>query len=131
MMPTVAIKNALQEGRPVPNTVFALYRGLGVNIGSMLPIVACQFGMNRYLDDAYRRIVGEAPSTAGSVAIAMGAGATSGFIGAPSEYIVIQQQKYGGTMGQEFKRAVAARGIFAIYKGLVSEKMHGNYKKEA
>lgn len=32
MQPTVAIKNALQEGRPLPRTPAALYRGLAVRI---------------------------------------------------------------------------------------------------
>ena len=30
MQPTVGIKNALQEGRPVPRSPFQLYRGLAV-----------------------------------------------------------------------------------------------------
>jgi hypothetical protein len=30
VQPTVGIKNALQEGRPVPRTISGLYRGLGV-----------------------------------------------------------------------------------------------------
>ena len=32
MQPTVAIKNALQEGRPLPRTPTALYRGLVVRM---------------------------------------------------------------------------------------------------
>jgi solute carrier family 25 citrate transporter 1 len=31
MQPTVGIKNALQEGRPIPRTPVALYRGVGVS----------------------------------------------------------------------------------------------------
>ena len=31
MQPTVAIKNALQEGRPLPRTPVAFYRGLAVS----------------------------------------------------------------------------------------------------
>lgn len=31
MQPTVAIKNALQEGRPLPRTPVAYYRGLAVS----------------------------------------------------------------------------------------------------
>lgn len=34
MQPTVAIKNALQEGRPVPRSPLALYRGLLVRGGA-------------------------------------------------------------------------------------------------
>ncbi len=39
MQPTVGIKNALQEGRPVPSSPLALYRGLLVpsrpNMGNL------------------------------------------------------------------------------------------------
>lgn len=31
MQPTVALKNALQEGRPLPRTPYALYRGYMVS----------------------------------------------------------------------------------------------------
>ena len=32
MQPTVAIKNALQEGRPLPRQIGQLYRGYGVRL---------------------------------------------------------------------------------------------------
>lgn len=31
MQPTIAIKNALQEGRPIPRSPMTLYRGLAVS----------------------------------------------------------------------------------------------------
>ncbi len=33
MQPTVGVKNALQEGRPVPRNPMVLYRGLTVSTG--------------------------------------------------------------------------------------------------
>ncbi|EEY58971.1 Mitochondrial Carrier (MC) Family [Phytophthora infestans T30-4] len=44
--PTVAIKNAMQQGRPITWTVPALYRGLGVSLASIAPISAIQFAAN-------------------------------------------------------------------------------------
>ena len=38
LQPTVGIKNALQEGRPVPRTLATLYRGLGVSPPLPLPL---------------------------------------------------------------------------------------------
>ena len=38
MQPTIAIKNALQEGRPVPWSPSALYRGLGVRNTLLRPL---------------------------------------------------------------------------------------------
>lgn len=52
MQPMVAFKNALQEGRPLPRTPLALYRGLVINCCSMAPITASQFGTNRVLEQA-------------------------------------------------------------------------------
>ncbi len=146
MQPTVGIKNALQEGRPIPRTVPALYRGLAVggacsqlpcspvspagccsprallqfscacglqwlaaanvffstpptpaslcaslchlqvSAGAMLPITAVQFGMNRALEQGYRRVTGaEKLTTGGTVAVALGAGGASAFLGCPAE----------------------------------------------
>ena len=41
MQPTIAIKNALQEGRPVPWSPSALYRGLGVRNALLRPLCIC------------------------------------------------------------------------------------------
>jgi solute carrier family 25 citrate transporter 1 len=49
MQPLVGIKNALQEGRPIPRNPAHLYRGLLMNIVSMAPITASQFGTNRLM----------------------------------------------------------------------------------
>lgn len=52
----------------------------------MLPITAVQFGMNRALEQAYRRVTGvERPGFGGTVAVAMGAGASSAFLGCAAE----------------------------------------------
>ena len=60
-----------------------------VSAGAMLPITAVQFGMNRALEQTYRRVLGTAPtaklSPGGTVAVALGAGASSAFLGCPAE----------------------------------------------
>ncbi len=48
--PTVAWKNALQEGRPLVLAPQALYRGYVINVGSFAPITCMQFGVNRLLE---------------------------------------------------------------------------------
>ena len=48
--PTVAWKNALQEGRPLPFAPKALYRGYTLNASSFVPITCLQFGVNRALE---------------------------------------------------------------------------------
>lgn len=59
---------------------------LQVSAGAMLPITATQFGMNRFLEQTYRRVTGQQQlTTGGTVAVAMGAGASSAFLGCPAE----------------------------------------------
>ena len=41
MQPTIAIKNALQEGRPIPWSPGALYRGLVVGQRVLGPLCIC------------------------------------------------------------------------------------------
>ena len=45
MQPTVTIKNALQEGRALPKTPLALYRGYLVSLRCILPLILlpCSF----------------------------------------------------------------------------------------
>ncbi|KAL4458201.1 hypothetical protein ABPG75_013066 [Micractinium tetrahymenae] len=119
MQPTVGIKNALQEGRPVPRTLPTLYRGLVVSAGAMLPITAVQFGMNRFLEQTYRRVTGaEQPGTGGRVALAMGAGASSAVLGCPAEFVMIQQQKAGRSLPAEFRHSLSTYGPLKPFKGL-------------
>ncbi|PSC69614.1 Mitochondrial Carrier (MC) Family [Micractinium conductrix] len=119
MQPTVGVKNALQEGRPVPRTIPMLYRGVVVSAGAMLPITAVQFGMNRFLEQTYRRVMKtEQLSMGGTVALAMGAGASSAFLGCPAEFVMIQQQKAGRSLAAEARHIMAAYGPLKPMKGL-------------
>lgn len=47
--PTIALKNAMQTGAPLPRSIPALYRGLGVNVASIAPITAVQFSLTAAL----------------------------------------------------------------------------------
>ncbi|CAL5225283.1 g8081 [Coccomyxa viridis] len=114
MQPTIAIKNALQEGRPVPWSPKLLYRGLGVNLGSIAPITAIQFGVHRILEAAQ----GEEVSQLGQIGAATGAGAASSLVGCPAELLMIQQQKHGRPLMQEAQRIVAKYGPTGLYRGL-------------
>lgn len=119
MQPLVAIKNALQEGRPVPRNPAHLYRGLLMNIVSMAPITASQFGTNRLMQTVVLR-KSEADLTGaerfGSAAVA---GAASAFIASPSELIIIQQQKSGRSLSAEASHFMRTYGVTSAMRGLV------------
>ncbi|GMH33328.1 hypothetical protein BSKO_01162 [Bryopsis sp. KO-2023] len=115
MQPIVAIKNALQEGRAVPWNVAHLYRGLGINILSMAPITATQFGANRMCEQLTRNITGRDVDPSGRVFCAAAAGAISGFVGSPAELLVIQQQKNGRSIINETKAVVQNYGLRSLF----------------
>ncbi|KAK9916384.1 hypothetical protein WJX75_002075 [Coccomyxa subellipsoidea] len=116
MQPTIAIKNALQEGRPIPWHPRALYRGLAVNAASIAPITAIQFGTHRLLE----RALGKDISELGKVGAAAGAGAASALVGCPAELLMIQQQKTGQRLLTEARRIVSELGALGLYRGLTA-----------
>lgn len=59
-----------------------------ISAGAMLPITAVQFGMNRQLEQSYKRVLGTDRLTrGGTVAVAMGAGASSAVLGCAAECV--------------------------------------------
>lgn len=116
MQPTIAIKNALQEGRPIPWYPRALYRGLAVNAASIAPITAIQFGTHRLLE----RALGEDVSELGRIGAAAGAGAASALVGCPAELLMIQQQKSGQPLLAEARRIVSQYGALGLYRGMTA-----------
>ncbi|EFJ42250.1 hypothetical protein VOLCADRAFT_97694 [Volvox carteri f. nagariensis] len=124
MQPLVGIKNALQEGRPIPKNPAHLYRGLLMNVVSMAPITASQFGTNRLMQTLVLK-KSENDLTGverfGSAAVA---GAVSAFIASPSELIIIQQQI--PAIGREMLYAAGYLGLFPIIKKSLDERMPGS-----
>lgn len=57
-----------------------------INAGAMLPITSVQFGMNRLLEQTYKRVYDtEQLGTSGRIGVALGAGASSAVLGCPAE----------------------------------------------
>ncbi|CAI5965223.1 unnamed protein product [Closterium sp. NIES-64] len=94
--PLVTWKNAVQDMRPVPLHPRLLYRGVAVNAASIAPINGFQFGANTFLEEwlAARGQLNDTTRTGAATA----AGAMSGIITGPAELLMIQQQKWGGSL---------------------------------
>lgn len=120
MQPTVAVKNALQEGRPLPKHPALYYRGLLINAASMAPITATQFGTSRLIENLLTQRTGEAPGTAGRFLAAAAAGTVSAFIGSPSEMIIIHQQRNGRPLAAEVRHFFSTYGALPIYRGITA-----------
>lgn len=98
MQPVVGIKNALQEGRALPRQVSHLYRGLGVNVLSMAPSTATQFGANSVCQKLCPLLGVGGESKEGKLLCAATAGGISGAVISPAEVLIIQQQKSGKSL---------------------------------
>ena len=106
----VAVKNALQAGRPLPTALGVYYRGTVVNAASIAPITAIQFGFSQGLSDA---LYGDKPpGTLGLLGTSGAAGAVSGFVSGPAEMVMIQQQG-ARSSGGEIARAPPRGGLTA------------------
>ncbi|KAK9824556.1 hypothetical protein WJX72_011293 [[Myrmecia] bisecta] len=125
MQPVVSIKTALQEGRSVPRSPVALYRGLLVNAGmlacrsaaSIAPITAVQFAANRVLETALNPGDGEL-SHASRIVTAGGAGVASALLSCPAELLMIQQQRSGGSLRVEAHKVLSQHGAGRLMAGL-------------
>ncbi|KAG1671135.1 hypothetical protein FOA52_005387 [Chlamydomonas sp. UWO 241] len=117
LQPTVGFKNALQEGRPIPSTLAALYRGLGMNIASMAPITASQFGAAHLVLTAW---AGDSkPTDVQRLTAAAFGGAASALVATPFECIVIHQQKSGRPLAAELTSFVSKHGVTGLHRGLL------------
>ncbi|KAG2799172.1 hypothetical protein PC118_g20763 [Phytophthora cactorum] len=114
--PTVAIKNAVQQGRPISWSVPALYRGLGVSLASIAPISAIQFAANGRL---LRGLTapGVAPSDQTKLLCATLSGVASTGLSAPAELIMTLQQNNGKSFGATVKEVARQHGVVRLLRG--------------
>lgn len=115
MQPVVGLKNALQEGRPVPRQLNHLYRGLGMGVASQAPITATQFGANAACEQIYWKLSGSKASGASQIMCATTAGAVSGVVATPAELLVIMQQKSGRSLPAEAAAFIKEHGLRPLF----------------
>ena len=115
--PTVAVKNALQEVRPIHFTPRFMYTGVVINAASIAPITAVQFGANRALAPFFADKNGVL-SPGMEIATACTAGMISALVSGPAELVMIQQQRFGTSLGATFSSLVSQRGLGIMGKGL-------------
>ncbi|KAF4321603.1 hypothetical protein G195_005255 [Phytophthora kernoviae 00238/432] len=114
--PWVAVKNAVQQGRPIPRSVTALYRGLGVSLTSIAPVSAIRFAINGRL---LRVVSGtdSAPSDQVKVLCSTLSGATAAAITGPAELVMTLQQNIGKSLGATVKEVVQTHGVTRLLRG--------------
>ncbi|OWZ14690.1 Mitochondrial Carrier (MC) protein [Phytophthora megakarya] len=114
--PWVAVKNAVQQGRPVPRSIPALYRGLGVSLSSIAPVSAIRFAINGRL---LRLVSGtdSAPTDQVKVLCSTVSGATAAAITGPAELVMTLQQNNGRTFGATVKAVLETHGVARLLRG--------------
>lgn len=121
--PTIAMKNAIQQGRPIPWSVPALYRGVGVSLGSIAPISAVQFAVNGRLLRALNTQGGDHPEAPAAhsdrIKILCGtlSGVVSAVLSAPAELVMTLQQNSGKSFGATVREVVRHDGVPRLFRG--------------
>ncbi|KAL2653201.1 hypothetical protein R1flu_021329 [Riccia fluitans] len=112
--PSVSIKNAIQDRKPISMNPRVLYRGLFVNAGSIAPVSAIQFGVNAFLEGS----LSNSPTPLQKGMIAGAAGMVSGFASSPAELVMIQQQRTGLSLLKQIQMISKKFGPLAFFRGL-------------
>ncbi|BBN00156.1 hypothetical protein MPTK1_1g26850 [Marchantia polymorpha subsp. ruderalis] len=112
--PSVSVKNAIQDKKPISFNPRVLYRGLSVNAGSIAPVSAVQFGVNSFLEKS----LSTPASTVQKGVIAGIAGMVSAFCSGPAELIMIQQQRTGLNLIKQIQTVNRKYGALCFFRGL-------------
>jgi hypothetical protein len=116
--PTIAIKNAVQQHRPIPWSVPALYRGVGVSLASIAPISAVQFAVNGKALALLQGSSDAAPSDQVKIAAAAGAGAVSSLLSSPAELVMTLQQNTGKSFVATVRDVVQQHGVARLFRAV-------------
>ena len=118
LQPMLYCKNATQQKLPLTLDPRVLYRGIGVSIGNMVVLTGAQFPLTGMVS---RAITGGEDRPLGKgekVAAGFAGGALSGFVCAPMELIMIQQQRFGASLFSAASRIVTEKGALTLFRGL-------------
>lgn len=116
-MPILTYKFCLQEGRPLPSSPAAWYRGVAVQAGTVAPITALQFMVNGILQKAVLRGDNRKLTDGEVIGTAAGAGAISAIVYSPVDLTTIQQQKLSLNPIRTVKHVISEYGLNGLLRG--------------
>ncbi|CAI5725917.1 unnamed protein product [Peronospora destructor] len=117
--PTVAVKNAVQQGRPIQWSSRALYRGVGVSLVSIAPVTALQFAVNGRLLRGLTTS-GAAPSDQTKLLCGILSGFSSAVVSGPADLVMTLQQNNGKSFGSTVKDVARAHGVMRLLRGFTA-----------
>jgi hypothetical protein len=118
LQPMLYCKNATQQKLPFTLNPRVLYRGLTMSITNMGILTGLQFPLAGAVTKMFTGGVDRRLSPWEQIASGFAGGALSGFACAPMELVMIQQQRFGGTLFATPLRIIAETGPLSLFRGL-------------
>ena len=118
LQPMLYAKNATQQGITLTLNPAVLYRGVGVSIGNMVVLTGAQFPLSGAVGKAITGGEDRPLGRGEKILSGFAGGAISGFLCAPMELVMIQQQRFGTSMAEAASRIVRERGALSLMRGL-------------
>ena len=127
MQPTLYWKNAFQQGLPFTFNPKVLYRGYIPSVVNNSAMIGSQFAIAGILQEKYLAFTGRKRNAGGLDSLffsTFAAGYISGFWCGPIELAMIQQQRFGMSLGNCLKKIIGEFGISqGIFKGTFNTSM--------
>ena len=129
--PSVYWKTVLQRGVPLSLDPRVMYRGVVVNVCSIGPISAVQYGGYASLRNVYNMLIENVDDAADprkkaqpiSLPAELGISALSGVLSAvvvsPAELVMISQQRFGNSLKAAAAEVIRKNGVRGVFRGIV------------
>ena len=134
MQPTIYWKNCFQQNLPISFHPRMLYRGIIPSIANNSAMIGSQFALAGIFNNLYQKALGRSQTASNLDALLISTfmgGYCSGFWCGPMELAMIQQQRFGMTLGACLKKIVMEYGITrGVFRGTFNTSMReGMYIK--
>lgn len=117
LQPILYWKNASQQGLPFTLNPRLLYRGLSMSVVNMAILTGLQFPLTGFVTNLITAGQPRKLSDAETVLAALTGGIISGFACGPMELVMIQQQRYGGSLFAVPAQISREYGAMALFRG--------------
>jgi len=117
--PMLYWKNATQQKLPFTMNPKIVYRGLGASVTNMAVLTGLQFISTGWVKNIITGGANRELSASEAFAAALAGGALSGLACCPMELVMIQQQRFAGTIVGTPARIVASFGVTGLARGMV------------
>lgn len=118
LQPMLYCKNATQQKLPFTLNPRILYRGLTMSVTNMAILTGLQFPLTGAVTKIFTGGADRRLSSGEQIASGFVGGMLSGFACAPMELVMIQQQRFGGTIFSTPARIIQKVGLAGQFRGL-------------